>query len=74
MQLISPAPLPETQHIPVNNLNNPRIPLTVLTVERAFAYLLKITSAYFLNMTVLTDFEGIVEKTETGSQLRFGSV
>ena len=28
MQLISPAPLPETQHIPVNNLNNPRISLS----------------------------------------------
>ena len=27
MQLISPAPLPETQHISVNNLNNPRISL-----------------------------------------------
>ena len=74
MQLISPAPLPETQHIPVNNLKNPRIPLTVLTVERTLAYLLKMTSVYFLNITVLTDFEGIAERTETGSQLRFGSV
>ena len=37
-------------------------------------YLLKMTSVYFLNITVLTDFEGIAERTETGSQLRFGSV
>jgi len=74
MQPISPVTLPETQHISANNLNNPRIPLTVLTVERTFAYLLKMTSVYFLNITVLTDFEGIAERTETGSQLRFGSV
>ena len=29
MQLISPAPLPETQHISVNNLNNPRVCLSL---------------------------------------------
>ena len=55
-------------------LHHLREPLHGFYCRASSVYLLKMTSFYFLNITVLTDFEGIAERTETGSQLRFGSV